>query len=107
MSIDHQTHQLDAFLERMNHAVAWDELGGGMEAASLGAGTAKNALHPSVAARIYFMQRCFGLSDAAMAQALNEVPSMRQFAGRDALRSLVLDEAAIQGFREIFEAPHV
>jgi IS5 family transposase len=53
--------------------------------------------------RIHFMQQWFGYSDAAMEEALHEVPLLRRFAGLDAGMDTMPDETTILNFRHLLE----
>lgn len=103
MNMEIQSAQLDAFLERMNRATAWSDLERVAEQSLSGDGAMCDTFSPSVVVRIYLMQRWFGLSDAAMAEAMHDVPSMRRFAGVGTSAAALPSEAAIQNFRELFE----
>lgn len=53
--------------------------------------------------RIHFQQQWFGYSDAAMEEALHEVPLLRHFAGLDAGMDWMPDETTILDFRHRLE----
>lgn len=53
--------------------------------------------------RIHFMQQWFDYTDAAMEEALHEVPLLRRFAGLDAGVDTMPDETTILNFRHLLE----
>lgn len=107
MTTQTQGSQRNAFLERMSHAMAWSDLEDQVNAARGSKAVTPDTIKPSAMIRIYFMQRWFGLSDGAMVQALQDVQSMRAFAGLSASSAAPLHEKALQEFREFFEAQHI
>lgn len=53
--------------------------------------------------RVYFMQWCYALSDPAMEDAINEMESMRRFAGLDLSDYVMPDETTTLKFRHPLE----
>jgi IS5 family transposase len=53
--------------------------------------------------RIHFMQQWLGYGDAAMEEALHDVPLLRHFAGLEAGEETMSDETTILHFRHLLE----
>jgi IS5 family transposase len=53
--------------------------------------------------RIHLLQLWYDLSDAAMEDALMEVPTLRRFAGTDMISNRIPDETTILTFRHLLE----
>ncbi len=60
-------------------------------------------MHCSAMLRIHFMQQWFSYSDAAMEEALHDMPLLRRFAGLDAGTDTMPDETTILNFRHLLE----
>ena len=67
------------------------------------AGNGRRPYALSTMLRIHFMQQWFGYSDAAMEEALHDVPLLRHFAGLDAGTDTMPDETTILNFRHLLE----
>jgi len=91
------------FLDEMNLMVPWAELVALIEPFAPANKTGRPAFAVNSMLRIHFMQQWFGLSDAAMEEALHDVPLYCQFAGLDAGMGRLPDESTILRFRHLLE----
>ncbi len=97
-----QTRRERLLLE-MESVVPWTRLEGVIEPHYPRAGNGRQPYALSTMLRIHFMQQWFGYSDAAMEEALHEVPLLRRFAGLDAGNDTMPDETTILNFRHLLE----
>lgn len=93
----------EKFLGEMESVVPWARLLGVIEPYYPKAGKGRRPYELSTMLRIHFMQQWFGYSDAAMEEALHEVPLLRGFAGLDAGMEGMPDETTILHFRHLLE----
>ena len=71
----------DQFLSEMDAVVPWSRLLSVIEPHYPKAGNGRRPYELPTMLRIHFMQQWFGYADAAMEEALHEVPLLRHFAG--------------------------
>lgn len=90
------------FLDEMELVVPWLELVGLIEPHAPRASTGRPAFGLEVMLRIHFVQQWFGLSDAAMEEALFDVPLYRTFVGLG-LVERIPDRVSILRFRHLLE----
>jgi IS5 family transposase len=93
----------EKFLLEMDAVVPWSRLLLVIEPHYPKAGYGRRPYELSTMLRIHFMQQWFGYSDAAMEEALHEVPLLRHFAGLDAGTDTMPDETTILNFRHLLE----
>ncbi|MFP5403590.1 MAG: IS5 family transposase, partial [Gammaproteobacteria bacterium] len=67
------------------------------------AGNGRRPYELPVMLRIHFMQQWFNYSDAAMEEALHDIPLLRRFAGLDAGTDTLPDETTILNFRHLLQ----
>jgi IS5 family transposase len=91
------------FLHEMEAVVPWARLLSVIEPHYPKAGNGRRPYELSTMLRIHFMQQWFGYSDAAMEEALHDVPLLRHFAGLDAGVDTMPDETTILNFRHLLE----
>jgi IS5 family transposase len=93
----------EKFLQEMGLVVPWARLVAVIEPHYPKAGNGRRPYELSTMLRIHFMQQWFGYSDAAMEEALHDVPLLRHFAGLDAGVDTMPDETTILNFRHLLE----
>lgn len=93
----------EKFLREMEAVVPWAPLLAVIEPHYPKAGNGRRPYALSTMLRIHFMQQWFGYSDAAMEEALHDVPLLRHFAGLDAGTDTMPDETTILNFRHLLE----
>lgn len=93
----------EKFLREMEAVVPWVPLLAVIEPHYPKAGNGRRPYALSTMLRIHFMQQWFGYSDAAMEEALHDVPLLRHFAGLDAGTDTMPDETTILNFRHLLE----
>lgn len=93
----------EKFLREMEAVVPWTRLLAVIEPHYPKAGHGRRPYELSTMLRIHFMQQWFGYSDAAMEEALHDVPLLRHFAGLDAGTDTMPDETTILNFRHLLE----
>jgi IS5 family transposase len=93
----------EKFLQEMEAVVPWTRLLAVIEPHYPKAGNGRRPYELSTMLRIHFMQQWFGYSDAAMEEALHDVPLLRHFAGLDAGMDTMPDETTILNFRHLLE----
>lgn len=93
----------EKFLLEMDAVVPWPRLLSVIEPHYPKAGNGRRPYELPTMLRIHFMQQWFGYSDAAMEEALHEVPLLRHFAGLDAGTDTMPDETTILNFRHLLE----
>lgn len=93
----------EKFLLEMDAVVPWSRLLSVIEPHYPKAGNGRRPYELSTMLRIHFMQQWFGYADAAMEEALHEVPLLRRFAGLDAGVDTIPDETTILNFRHLLE----
>ncbi|MBU1691216.1 MAG: IS5 family transposase [Gammaproteobacteria bacterium] len=93
----------EKFLLEMDAVVPWPRLLSVIEPNYPKAGNGRRPYELPTMLRIHFMQQWFGYSDAAMEEALHEVPLLRRFAGLDAGTDTMPDETTILNFRHLLE----
>lgn len=93
----------EKFLQEMESVVPWSRLQSVIEPHYPKAGNGRRPYELSTMLRIHFMQQWFGYSDAAMEEALHDVPLLRHFAGLDAGVDTMPDETTILNFRHLLE----
>ncbi|MBU0592295.1 MAG: IS5 family transposase [Gammaproteobacteria bacterium] len=93
----------EKFLREMEAVVPWGRLLSVIEPHYPKAGNGRRPYALSIMLRIHFMQQWFGYSDAAMEEALHDVPLLRHFAGLDAGTDSMPDETTILNFRHLLE----
>jgi len=97
----------EQFLKEMERVVPWSRLLTVIEPHYPKAGNGRRPYELSTMLRIHFMQQWFGYSDAAMEEALHDVPLLRHFAGLDAGVDAMPDETTILNFRHLLERHHL
>ena len=93
----------EKFLLEMDAVVPWPRLLSVIEPHYPKSGNGRRPYELPTMLRIHFMQQWFGYSDAAMEEALHEVPLLRRFAGLDAGTDTMPDETTILNFRHLLE----
>jgi IS5 family transposase len=93
----------ERFLQEMERVVPWARLHAVIEPHYPKAGNGRRPYELATMLRIHFMQQWFGYSDAAMEEALHDVPLLRHFAGLDAGVDTMPDETTILNFRHLLE----
>jgi transposase, IS5 family len=93
----------EKFLLEMDAVVPWARLLSVIEPHYPKAGNGRRPYELPAMLRIHFMQQWFGYADAAMEEALHEVPLLRRFAGLDAGIDTMPDESTILNFRHLLE----
>ena len=93
----------ERFLQEMEAVVPWGRLLSVVEPYYPKAGNGRRPYALSTMLRIHFMQQWFGYADAAMEEALHDVPLLRHFAGLDAGVDTLPDESTILNFRHLLE----
>jgi len=93
----------EKFLLEMDAVVPWSRLLSVIEPHYPKAGNGRRPYELPTMLRIHFMQQWFGYADAAMEEALHEVPLLRHFAGLDAGTDTMPDETTILNFRHLLE----
>ncbi len=93
----------DRFLQEMERVVPWTRLLAVIEPHYPKAGNGRRPYELATMLRIHFMQQWFGYSDAAMEEALHDVPLLRHFAVLDAGVDTMPDETTILNFRHLLE----
>ena len=93
----------ERFLQEMELVVPWARLLSVVEPHYPKAGNGRRPYELATMLRIHFMQQWFGYSDAAMEEALHDVPLLRHFAGLDAGVDTMPDETTILHFRHLLE----
>ena len=93
----------EKFLLEMDTVTPWTRLESAIEPHYPKAGNGRRPYELSAMLRIHFMQQWFGYADAAMEEALHEVPLLRRFAGLDAGVDTMPDETTILNFRHLLE----
>lgn len=87
----------------MELVVPWTRLLAVIEPHYPKAGIGRRPYELATMLRIHFMQQWFGYSDAAMEEALHDIPLLRHFAGLDAGVDTMPDETTILNFRHLLE----
>ena len=93
----------ERFLQEMELVVPWARLLLVVEPHYPKAGNGRRPYELPTMLRIHFMQQWFGYSDAAMEEALHDVPLLRHFAGLDAGVDTMPDETTILNFQHLLE----
>jgi len=97
-----QTRREKFFLE-MEAVVPWGRLLSVIEPHYPKAGNGRRPFELPAMLRIHFMQQWFSYGDAAMEEALHDIPLLRRFAGLDAGTDAMPDETTILNFRHLLE----
>ena len=92
------------FLDEMNCVVPWSALVALIEPHAPRARTGRPPFAIETMLRVHCLQQWFSLSDAAMQEALHDVPLYREFAGLDGAVVRLPDETTILRFRHLLEA---
>lgn len=93
----------EKFLLEMEAVVPWSRLLAVIEPVYPKAGNGRRPYELSTMLRIHFMQQWFNYSDAAMEEALHDMPLLRRFAGLDAGSDTLPDETTILNFRHLLQ----
>ena len=93
----------EKFLLEMEAVVPWARLLAIIEPVYPKAGNGRRPYELSTMLRIHFMQQWFNYSDAAMEEALHDIPLLRRFAGLDAGSDTLPDETTILNFRHLLQ----
>ena len=93
----------EKFLIEMEAVVPWARLLAVIEPVYPKAGNGRRPYELPVMLRIHFMQQWFNYSDAAMEEALHDIPLLRRFAGLDAGTDTLPDETTILNFRHLLQ----
>lgn len=93
----------EKFLLEMEAVVPWSRLLAVIEPVYLKAGNGHRPYELPVMLRTHFMQQWFNYSDAAMEEALHDIPLLRRFAGLDAGSDTLPDETTILNFRHLLQ----
>jgi IS5 family transposase len=93
----------ERFLLEMESVVPWTRLLAVIDPHYPKAGNGRRPYELPTMLRIHFLQQWFGYSDAAMEEALHDVPLLRHFAGLDAGVDTLPDETTILNFRHLLE----
>lgn len=94
----------EKFLLEMEVVVPWSRLLAVIEPVYPKAGNGRRPYELPVMLRIHFMQHWFSYSDAAMEEALHDIPLLRRFAGLDAGADTLPDETTILNFRHLLQS---
>ena len=94
----------EKFLGEMEVVVPWARLLAVIEPVYPKAGNGRRPYELPVMLRIHFMQHWFSYSDAAMEEALHDIPLLRRFAGLDAGTDAMPDETTILNFRHLLQS---
>jgi IS5 family transposase len=87
----------------MEAVVPWTRLLAVIEPVYPRAGNGRRPYELSTMLHIHFMQQWFNDSDAAMEEALHDMPLLRRFAGLDAGSDTLPDETTILNFRHLLQ----
>ena len=93
----------ERFLQEMEAVVPWTRLLAVIEPHYPKAGNGRRRYELPTMLHIHFMRQWFGYSDAAMEEALHDVPLLRHCAGLDAGVDTMPDETTILHFRHLLE----
>ena len=93
----------EKFLCEMEIVVPWTRLLAVIDPVYPKAGNGRRPYELPVMLRIHFMQQWFNYSDAAMEEALHDIPLLRRFAGLDAGTDTLPDETTILNFRHLLQ----
>ena len=93
----------EKFLIEMEAVVPWARLLAVIDPVYPKAGNGRRPYELPVMLRIHFMQQWFNYSDAAMEEALHDIPLLRRFAGLDAGTDTLPDETTILNFRHLLQ----
>jgi len=93
----------EKFLIEMEAVVPWARLLAVIEPVYPKAGNGRRPYELPVMLRIHFMQQWFNYSDAALEEALHDIPLLRRFAGLDAGTDTLPDETTILNFRHLLQ----
>lgn len=93
----------EKFLQEMELVVPWHRLQAVIEPHYPKAGNGRRPYELATMLRIHFLQQWFSYSDAAMEEALHDIPLLRRFAGLDAGMDTMPDETTILNFRHLLE----
>jgi len=93
----------EKFLLEMEAVVPWGRLLSVIEPYYPKAGNGRRPFELPAMLRIHFMQQWFSYGDAAMEEALHDIPLLRRFAGLDAGTDAMPDETTILNFRHLLE----
>jgi IS5 family transposase len=93
----------EKFLLEMEAVVPWMRLLAVIEPVYPQAGNGRRPYELPTMLRIHFMQQWFNYSDAAMEEALHDIPLLRRFAGLDAGTDTLPDETTILNFRHLLQ----
>jgi IS5 family transposase len=93
----------EKFLAEMEAVVPWFRLLAVVAPFYPKAGNGRRPYELPVMLRIHFMQHWFSYSDAAMEEALHDIPLLRRFAGLDAGVDTLPDETTILNFRHLLQ----
>mgnify|MGYP003396396728 FL=1 len=93
----------EKFLVEMELVVPWSRLLDVIDPVYPKAGNGRRPYELPVMLRIHFMQQWFNYSDAAMEEALHDIPLLRRFAGLDAGTDTLPDETTILNFRHLLQ----
>jgi IS5 family transposase len=93
----------EKFLIEMEAVVPWTRLLAVIDPVYPKAGNGRRPYELPVMLRIHFMQQWFNYSDAAMEEALHDIPLLRRFAGLDAGTDTLPDETTILNFRHLLQ----
>jgi len=93
----------EKFLLEMEAVVPWGRLLSVIEPHYPKAGNGRRPFELPAMLRIHFMQQWFSYGDAAMEEALHDIPLLRRFAGLDAGTDAMPDETTILNFRHLLE----
>lgn len=99
----HKQTRKERFLQEMERVVPWTRLLAVIESYYPKAGNGRRPYELATMLRIHFLQQWFGYSDAAMEEALHDMPLLRRFAGLDAGVDTMPDESTILNFRHLLE----
>jgi hypothetical protein len=86
----------------MERVVPWNEFVAQMDAHAPTKATGRPPFPIETMLRMHLLQQCFGLSDVAMEEALDDVALYREFAGQGAMIRLP-DRGSILRFRHLLE----
>lgn len=93
----------EKFLVEMEAVVPWARLLAVIEPVYPKAGNGRRPYDLSIMLRIHCMQQWFNYSDAAMEEALFDIPLLRRFAGLDAGVDTVPDETTLLNFCHLLQ----
>ena len=94
----------EKFLSEMESVVPWTRLLAAIEPFYPKAGNGRRPYELPTMLRIHFMQHWFSYSDAAMEEALHDMPLLRRFSGLDAGSDTLPDETTILNFRHLLQS---